>query len=353
MMKSARKTLSKQYSLDSSDEEDQSGIKKLKTFDLSDLKYSSNQQISLFDGNRLNYQVSIVETDLIEILNHFKKFKMFSIKNVNGRLKIFKPINYIETLESYLIQKYGRPEVIIEHFYSLIDEELYSWYFNLDNIAKSTFHCFKSSFLDYTKKLEYDEHYKSSLNKTEYFNLLKVSSEPTDCTIWSFLKNKSNLLKKLYPNIEFEDSIKMCITSLHDFNLFKKLDNLNSNPKAIEFVVKQLDETSNSGDLTQSKEDEIQNSNIDVENKEIKNLKIEVENKNREIKKLNEAIDLLKEQLQSSEKEKDEIKEECERLKNNNDIILEQNKSFKSTSEYFKAQYNFLKNKTGNSPKNK
>jgi hypothetical protein len=119
----------------------------------------------VLSGENTNVQKISIYNDLNELKKEFGKYTIFR----SGSPEIF-----IDKIENYLKSKYGKPDIIIAQFFLFIDKDLYDWYFKLDNITRSSFDLFKSSFIDEIKRLEYNYYELVDMKKDEFFEKLKV-----------------------------------------------------------------------------------------------------------------------------------------------------------------------------------
>jgi hypothetical protein len=205
----------KQISFDSDDElifdkdKDLFPSKRTKT----DYYDQDNQQITLFKPsnqqsnnliiNNLN-KIKSISSDIHKIQQTIGIFKMFNKIKLNNQYQIIKPEIFIEKLENLLMDNYGQTDPIVDHFFCLIDEDFYEWYFNLNDQTKANFSTFKKSFLEKTKEVEFNSFNKATMQMGQLVNCLaddkSIMEEVKTKPISTFLLQKYKLLKMLFPN---------------------------------------------------------------------------------------------------------------------------------------------------------
>lgn len=218
--------MTKQLSFDSDDEEEPA-VKKFKFADVLFMNPSNN----LSDLNSINMDVQ-----LLNFIKKFGKFELFKKEFINNKYCILSAESFMDNVENSFFKEHDNPSFIINHFYSLISEELFEWFFNLKEEEKSSFNLFKLSFINEVKKMEYENYNLATMNMPD------ISDDKTvNNSVWNFIKYKTQLLQKIYPNVLFGDVIKMAIASIHDLDTYKQLNLVNCNPEAIKFVALKID----------------------------------------------------------------------------------------------------------------
>lgn len=139
-------------------------------------------------------------------------------------------ITWFTSIKHHCIKNYHNPAEIIKYFHIFLDSEFHKWLFNLPDDKKSDLDAFESSFYDEVFSVESD--YESLLisNQKEFINKFKkiftdndkLNSELSDYPLYSFIKLKMLVIKRLYPKITKEDAIRMTIFSIDSLEVRKK-----------------------------------------------------------------------------------------------------------------------------------
>lgn len=308
-----RGILAKQLSFDTDEEEEPIPLKKSKLSNL-----FVNDSLYSFDSKNGLNSLENLDNQFLSFVKKYGKYSMFRKELVNNQYRILSPEKYMNDIETDLIKGFDNPRSVIDHFFSFISDDLFEWYFSLKDEEKSTFAAFRLSFINQVKKLEYDNYRLSTMNMPDLANDIDIKN-----SIWNFIKNKTGLLQKIYPNILFNDIIKMVISSVHDLDVFRKLESLDFNPEAIKFVAQKIDRENENNAQREMNSDESSVSestnHFEIKLKEnnilIEELKLENNSVKKELTKANKIIDELKSKnnnLQSSLDKAIEEKEECE-----------------------------------------
>lgn len=176
---------------------------------------------------------------MVKQFGKFEPFLRFGSTQIDAEM-------FVSTLERYLVKRYGKPDGIIEHFHVFLSEELYSWFFGLQDNQKSKWDTFKTSFINKVRDLEYDLYELSALKKDEFLAKLKSSKSDdsklieniTNLPISTYFSEKLKVLTLVYPDMSSDDLVLNVLSHLGDKEKFKKLFKFRKDPNALVFVAR-------------------------------------------------------------------------------------------------------------------
>lgn len=147
-----------------------------------------------------------IYSDLAELKKIFGRYVLFEGCEFNGRL-VTDSSEWIELVESYLVQKYANPAGIVQHFFGFLDQTMIDWYFALDLTKFKVFDDFKCEFLKEAKRLEFEMTSAVTLAKDPFLVHFKKTSGSDkknkladQYPLTTYFVEKCNLIRLVFPN---------------------------------------------------------------------------------------------------------------------------------------------------------
>ena len=183
---------------------------------------------------------SVIPNDLVQIKSVFGTFKVFN-QAVSANA-------FIDSLEDYLTKSYGKCEPIIEFFYKLVDETLFSWFFNLSSQVMSDWRAFANSFINEVDRIEFLYFGLCHLNRKDFLSKLqsiktdsKFEESAKNSPLTTYFREKTKCYRLVYPKMSDTDVVLNTLTQIGDADQFKKYRKMANDLKALVFVLKHDD----------------------------------------------------------------------------------------------------------------